>query len=101
MLDGVCEWVDGFMRSSSWVFVGLVTLFMSWEMCARSTIAGLSVEIACGGKVGKGGPLSSGAVRLVVSLIGVRIGEGGRFGAFGFYFSLWLVNSSLLGSADL
>ena len=65
-----------------------------------STFAGFSVGVACGGTVGKGGPLSSGAVRLVVSLIGVGIEEGGRFGTFGFYFSLWLVNSSLLGSAD-
>ena len=67
----------------------------------RSTIAGLSVGISCGGKVRKGDPLSSGAIRLVVSLIGMGIGEGGSFGAFGLYSPFWLVNSSLLGSADL
>jgi len=56
---------------------------------------------ACGGNVRKEGPLSSGAVRLVVSLIGVGIWEGGRFDEFRLYFPLRLVNSSLLGSVDL
>ena len=101
MLVWACAWVGEFVRSSRGVVVGLVTLFMSWEVCVRSTIAWLSVGTFCCNNVRKGGPLSSGAARLVVSLIGVGTGEGGRFGAFGLYFPLRLVNSSLLSSADL
>ena len=67
----------------------------------RSTIAGLSVGIACDGDAKIRCPLSSGADRLVVSLIGEGIGEGGRFGAFRLYFSFRLVGPSLLGPADL
>jgi len=65
----------------------------------RYTIAGLSV--ACGGDVEIGGPLSLGAVRLFVSLIGEVIEEGGRFDAFRIYSPLRLVGPSLLGPADV
>ena len=47
--DGVSVWVVGFVRSGRRVVVGFVTLFISWEACMRSTIAGLSVGIACSG----------------------------------------------------
>ena len=47
-----------------------------------STVVGLSEGMACEGDDKIGGPLSSGAGRLVVSLIGEGIEEGGLFGAF-------------------
>ena len=67
----------------------------------RSTIAGLSVGIAFGGDAKTEGPLSSGAARLVVSLIEEGIGEGGRFGALILYFSFRLVGPRLLGPRDM
>ncbi len=76
-------------------------LFVSWGLWVKSTIAGLSVGIAYGGYDKIGGPLSSGAGRLIVSLIGEGIGEGGRFGAFIFYFPFRLVGPILLGPVDL
>ena len=48
----------------------------------KSTVVGLSVGIARGGNAKIGEPLSSGACRLVVSLIGEGIGEGSHFGVF-------------------
>ena len=48
----------------------------------RSTITGLSMDVASGGGVRVRGPLSSGAVCLVVSLIVGEVRESGRFGAF-------------------
>ena len=47
------------------------------------------------------GTLSSGASRLVVSLIVGGVGEGSRFSAFRLYFSLRLVGPSLFGAANL
>ena len=67
----------------------------------RSTIAGLSGGIACSGDAKIGGHLSSGAVSLVVSLIGEGIGEGVRFGAFRLYFSFRLIGPCLLGPGDM
>jgi hypothetical protein len=99
--DGVCVWVVGFVGLVRRVAVVIVTLFISWEVCVRSTVAGLSVGISCSGDAKVGGPLSSGAVCLVVSLIGEGIGEGGRFGALRFHFSFQLVRPSLLGPGDL
>ena len=101
MRDGVCAWVVEFVGSVRRVAVGFVTLFISWEMCVRSTIAVFSVGISCSDDAKVGGPLSSGAVRLVVSLIGEGIGEAGRLRAFRFYFSFRLVGPSLLGPGDL
>ena len=74
---------------------------MGSKVCVRSTIAGLSVGIACSSDAKIRGPLSSGAVRQVVSLIGEGIGEGGRIGAFRFYFYFRLVGPNLLGPGDL
>ena len=99
--DGVCAWVVGFVGSVRRVIVVFITLFISSEVCVSSTIAGLLVGIACIGDVEIGGPLSSGAVRLDVSLIEEGIGECGRFGAFGLYFSFRLVGPSLLDPGDL
>jgi hypothetical protein len=52
-----------------WVAEVLVTLVVSWEVFVRSTITGLSLGTACSGDAKVGGPFSSGAVRLVMSLI--------------------------------
>ena len=60
----------------------LVTSFCSFRVCVRSTIAGVSLDVACRGGVRVGGPLSSGAFRLVVSLIRWEVGESGCFDAF-------------------
>jgi len=54
----------------------------------------------CGDAVADG-TLSSGVNRLVVSLIGIGVGEGGRFVAFGLYLPLRLVGPSLLVAVDL
>ena len=98
--DGVCAWVVEFVGSVRRVAVSFVTLYISCEVCVRSTITGFSVGIPCSDDAKVEGPLSSGAVRLVVSLIGDGIGEGGRFGAFRLYFYFRLVGSSLLGPGD-
>ena len=98
---GVCAWDVGFVGSMRRIAVVFVTLFVSWEVCVRSTIAGLSVGTACSGDAKIRGSLSSGAVRVAASLIGEGIGEGGRFGAFRFYLSFRLVGASLLGPGDL
>ncbi len=101
MQEGMCALVVRFGGSVGRVAVVFVTLCVYWGVCVRSTIAGSSVGIACGGDVKMGAPLSSGAIRLVVSLIWEGIGEGGRFGAFRLYFPLRLVGPSLLGPANL
>ena len=44
--DGVCAWVVEFVGSARGVAVGFVTLFISWEVCAGSTIAEFSAGIA-------------------------------------------------------
>ena len=101
MLDGMCVWVVRFVGYATRVTVVLVTLITPCEVCMRSTKARLSVGIACSGDAKVGGPLSSGAIRLVVSLIGEGIEGGVCFGTLRFHFSVRLVGSSLLGPGDL
>ena len=79
---GVCAWVVELVGFAIWVAEVLVTLVVSWEVFVRSTITGLSVGLACNGDAKLGGPFSSGALRLVVSLIRWEVGESSRFGAF-------------------
>ena len=74
MLYGVGAWDVSFGGWSRGFVEVLVTSFCSCEVCVRSTIAGFSQDVACGGGVRVGGPLSSGAFRLVVSLIRGEVG---------------------------
>ena len=76
------SWDVSFGGWSRGFVVVLVTSFCFFGVCVRSIIAGSSLDVACGGGVKVGEPLSSGAFRLVVSLIGWEDRESGRFGAF-------------------
>ena len=82
MLYGVSSWDVSFGGWSRGIVMLLVTSFSFFGVCVRSIIAGSSLDVACGGGVKVGGPLSSGAVRLVVSIIGWEVLESGRFGVF-------------------
>ena len=79
----------------------LVTMCEFVDMGGESMIVESVAAAAQGGDVNASGTLSSGACRIVVSLIWEEVGGGGRFGAFGLYFPFWLVGSSLLGTVDL
>ena len=78
-----------------------VTLDVSGDVLGESMIGELVAIIASCINDKVGNTLLSGASRLVVLLIGVRVVEGSRFGAFRFYLLLRLVGPSLLGVVDL
>ncbi len=66
--------------------VMFVTLCASGVVWGESTNVELTTAVAWGGEATAGGTSSAGASRIVGSLVGAGVGEGGRFDAFGLYF---------------
>ena len=77
-----------------------VTLYVSGDVLGDYMVGELVIIIASCGDFRTGSTLSSGASRLVLSLIGIGVGEGGRFGTFRLDLPLRLVAPILLGAAD-